>query len=76
VVVGNKARNRFRHHTSNYGMVIDVWEFGVDAKSINCTMTGTSQAAAITTGKLIKEVQARKFGLDSTLLDFYQIQRK
>lgn len=41
--------------SSNYGSKINRWELGVGVEGFGLTMTGTSQAAAIATGKLIKE---------------------
>jgi len=41
---------------SNYGKVVDVWENGNKQKALGHTLTGTSQATAIHTGKLIRQM--------------------
>ena len=53
-----------KNESSNYGAYVNRWEVGTDVVSklpggITGTMTGTSQATAIATGKLIKERLAR-----------------
>ena len=58
IVVGAKDANGYRHTTSNYGNMVDKWELGVDVESWGLKgnrvrMTGTSQATAIHTGKLV-----------------------
>jgi hypothetical protein len=74
VVVGNKYIGQ-PAPSSNYGSVIDVWEMGTNVKSINGRMTGTSQATAVTSGKLVKEVIKRRKGWGSKILDQYQQKR-
>lgn len=41
--------------SSNFGNKVNRWELGTGVKAYGLTLTGTSQAAAIATGKLIKE---------------------
>jgi subtilisin family serine protease len=61
VVVGNKEESGKRAPTSNYGSTVKVWEFGTNARSYSSAegqafMTGTSQATAIKTGKMVREL--------------------
>jgi len=62
IVVGNLSQERVPAKSSNYGSIVDEWEFGVDVKSycadgeFGCKMTGTSQATAIQSGKTIKSL--------------------
>jgi len=60
IVVGNLDKSNHAHPTSNYGVIVNRWEVGTDVfsychKSISksCCMTGTSQATAIASGKII-----------------------
>lgn len=53
IVVGNVDGNNNRVDSSNYGKVVDVWEVGHEASAGGVTLTGTSQATAIVTGKLV-----------------------
>lgn len=55
IVVGNKIAKGKRHKSSNYGKQIDVYENGVDQEAGGLIATGTSQATAITTGKLVNK---------------------
>lgn len=60
-VVGNLDSKNIRSPTSNYGSIVNIWERGVDVYSVLPTgklgkMSGTSQATAATTGKLIKQM--------------------
>lgn len=58
--VGNKMRNNKRHPSSNYGKYVEVWENGVNAVGLyGPPMTGTSQATAITTGKIVRWLDKR-----------------
>jgi len=59
-VVGNLSNNNVKALSSNYGPYVNSWEKGVDSISYgNLTMpvkmSGTSQATAIKTGKLIRK---------------------
>lgn len=56
VVVGNENLDGKRHHSSNYGSDVDRWELGVNMTAYGITMTGTSQATAIATGKIAREM--------------------
>ena len=64
IVIGNKYANSTElvsHENSNYGKQVDFWEYGVKVLSTLPNnkvgrMTGTSQATAIHTGKLIKKL--------------------
>lgn len=49
IVVGNK-----NHYTSNYGGPVDIFVNGIDRTGFDVTLTGTSQAAAVVTGHLIR----------------------
>jgi subtilisin family serine protease len=58
VSVGNLTNKDVRAPSSNYGKIVDVWEHGTEVESLCpglsvCKMTGTSQATAVHTGKLI-----------------------
>lgn len=69
VVVGNVDTNGKWHSSSNYGKQVDVVEMGVNVLSLGlnstyAVLTGTSQATAIHTGKLLYKF--KKF--DSTAL--------
>lgn len=56
IVVGNLQKNGLRHPTSNYGPSVDRWEVGTNMCAGNICMTGTSQATAVATGKIIKQM--------------------
>jgi len=65
IMVGNLNRFARRAPSSNYGSRVNRWEIGTDCLSDmpegkTGIMTGTSQATAIATGKLIKTVLAPK----------------
>lgn len=58
VVVGNLNQNHLPNPSSNYGCVVNKWEVGTNIYSTlpnkkYGAMTGTSQATAITTGKIV-----------------------
>jgi subtilisin family serine protease len=55
VVVGNLNANRTRQAVSNYGKLVNRWEIGQNATAYGIKMSGTSQAAAIATGKIVLE---------------------
>lgn len=52
-VVGNKNIYGKPTNTSNYGSYVNTWEFGENQTAYGITMSGTSQATAITTGKTV-----------------------
>lgn len=56
VVVGNLKKNGQRHGSSNYGSPVTRWEVGEDVESFGFRMTGTSQATAVATGKIVREI--------------------
>lgn len=53
-------KNKVLHTTSNYGGPVTDCEEGVNVSAGNMTMTGTSQAAALRTKRLLDEDNARK----------------
>lgn len=53
IVVGNGRSNEDRAPSSNYGTRVDRWEQGTNVEGFGLVMTGTSQAAAIATGKIL-----------------------
>lgn len=55
IAVGNLNADMTRHTTSNYGKLVTRWEVGQNKTAYGITMSGTSQATAITTGKIILE---------------------
>jgi subtilisin family serine protease len=55
IVVGNLGKNGVRYNSSNYGSAVTRWEVGQDVKAYDITMTGTSQATAVATGKIASE---------------------
>lgn len=59
IVVGSRAANGKISEKSNYGNIVWRYEFGEDVESINGTMTGTSQATAISTGKVVARKNER-----------------
>lgn len=54
VVVGNHNKDGSRAPTSNYGSIVTTWEIGQDQTAYGLTFSGTSQATAVVTGKLVK----------------------
>lgn len=59
IVVGN-LKNKKRSPSSNYGKQVDIWENGTEVNGGGIVMSGTSQAAAIVTGKLVKKIIDKK----------------
>lgn len=59
IVVGNGTKEKPAIH-SNFGVRVDRWENGVKQVGFGHTMTGTSQAAAIVTGKMLKNAECQK----------------
>lgn len=61
-VVGNLDSNLERAPSSNYGNIVNNWEIGTNVKSYSiygdgvAIMSGTSQATAKTTGKLVRSM--------------------
>lgn len=55
ISVGNNNFYGVRSYTSNYGKRITRWEKGENVTGYGITMTGTSQATAVATGKILSE---------------------
>lgn len=55
IIVGNLGRNGVKLNSSNYGTSVNRWEVGENVSAFGVTMTGTSQATAIATGKIVAE---------------------
>lgn len=54
IVVGNVDANGVRDPSSNWGTRVSRTEVGVDQDGYGIIMTGTSQATAVATGKIVK----------------------
>lgn len=57
VIVAGNLDGKTKAVTSNFGDRINYWENGTDVISLGLKLTGTSQAAAIVTGKLVGETK-------------------
>lgn len=55
IIVGNSTIHGVRSELSNYGSVVKRWEVGENIKAYGITLTGTSQATAVATGKIASE---------------------
>jgi hypothetical protein len=55
IVVGNWEKQFVPNPSSNWGSRVNVWEIGTDVVAGGNMMTGTSQATAIHTGKLVRK---------------------
>lgn len=55
ISVGSTDMQGNRLPSSNYGLKVTRWEVGYKMKAFGIRLTGTSQAAAITTGKMIRK---------------------
>jgi hypothetical protein len=55
VVVGNWTSFHKRSALSNYGSLVNRWEVGENVEVYGIVRTGTSQACAVATGKIISE---------------------
>jgi|CXWL01.1.fsa_nt_gi subtilisin family serine protease len=53
-VIGNYKSPGVKHPSSNHGSVVNLWEIGTNITTYDITMTGTSQATAVATGKLVR----------------------
>lgn len=60
VVVGSEEENGDVSWYSDFGKSVTRWEKGTTATAFGITLTGTSQATAIATGKIIKEQKCEK----------------
>jgi len=59
ITVGSTDSFGQRLDSSNYGPSVKKWEIGLNQEAFGIKMTGTSQATAITTGKLLKKECAK-----------------
>lgn len=59
IVVGNLERNGIKNDSSNYGKPVKYWEMGTNIKVFGIMFTGTSQATAIMTGKIVKRLKGK-----------------
>lgn len=55
VVVGSLNREGNKLPSSNYGSVVNRWEIGLEVTGYGITMSGTSQATATATGKILSK---------------------
>ena len=63
IVVGNYSRSMSKSPQSNFGKRVNRWEYGENVTGFNLVMTGTSQACAVATGKIVGE---KNFSRDTT----------
>lgn len=56
-VVGNLNQDGTRNPFSNYGKVVKYWEVGTDVKAFGTTGSGSSQATATKTGKIVRKLR-------------------
>jgi subtilisin family serine protease len=56
IVVGNKTKFGNKAKNSNYGRSVTVWEVGVNVEAFGLRMSGTSQATAVATGKIVNMI--------------------
>lgn len=54
-VVGSLDEKGKKSESSNFGKVVNRWERGVSVEGYGLTMSGTSQATAIATGKIVSQ---------------------
>jgi serine protease len=55
ISVGNVQEDGTRESHSNYGKPVSRWEMGTHKRAYGVTQTGTSQAAAVATGKIVAQ---------------------
>lgn len=55
VMVGALDRNGNKMFSSNYGSVVNRWEIGMSVVGYGISMSGTSQATATATGKIVSQ---------------------
>lgn len=53
VMIGNLGKNGVKMESSNYGSPVSRWEIGESVEAYGLTLTGTSQATAVATGKIV-----------------------
>lgn len=66
IVVGSLNKRGVKSHTSNYGAAVKSWEIGEHQEVYGLTMTGTSQAAAIHTGKMLAHLKNKCYKVKGT----------
>lgn len=59
ITVGCIKENKKKCYFTNYGKYVKVWEKGMNITAGGLTMSGTSQAAAVYTNRLIKEMSKK-----------------
>ena len=59
IVVGMLDKNGVQYRYSNYGSVVTRWEIGAEVDGFGISESGTSQAAAVATGKLVAQTKSR-----------------
>lgn len=59
VAVGSKDEYGFVSPFSNYGKIVNRWEIGVSRTAFDITMSGTSQATAVASGKIAADMIKR-----------------
>lgn len=60
IVVGNGDKKTGRNLTSNYGKIVDIWVDGQNQSAGGHIMSGTSQSAAIVTGKIVNLTKSNR----------------
>lgn len=60
VSVGSMEENGTKAYYSNWGSKVTKWEYGTNQVGFGITMSGTSQATAVVTGKFINENECGK----------------
>ena len=60
IAVGNKSADGQISKSSNYGNAVKWWEVGERQTAFGVTMSGTSQATAVATGKRVSEMLTEK----------------
>lgn len=55
IVVGSLNKYGFHLPSSNYGTAVNHWEIGTNVIGYGLSMSGTSQAAAVATGKIVSQ---------------------
>jgi major intracellular serine protease len=59
--VGNLTKERTIAKTSNRGPYVNTWEIGTEMAAGGVTLSGTSQATAVKTGKIVREFVINRF---------------
>jgi hypothetical protein len=57
ISVGNRKPNGDANEQSNFGQEVKTWEIGTDVKAFGITLTGTSQATAVYSGKIVNKLR-------------------